>query len=124
MKYLITESRLEEIIMKYLDSIFPVDEMSYHHPVEYNPEANEEEEDLNRVAYYIGPSLAQDAAFRWYSCEYFDSDSQAQEICPTVSIENEFSNQLNSYFGDTWVEPFKKWFTLNFELPVKTAEWM
>ena len=124
MKYLITESRLEEIIIKYLDGIFPVDEMSWHHPEEYNPETDQEEEDLNRVAFYIGRSLLEDAAFRWYSCKYFNPDSYAQESCPTVSIENEYSDQLNAYFGDTWIEPFKKWFTLNFELPVKTAEWM
>lgn len=124
MKYLITESRLEEIIIKYLYSIFPVDEMSWHHPEEYNPEKDQEEEDLNRVAFYIGRSLLEDAAFRWYNCEYFNPDSYAQEICPTVSIEGEYSDQLNGYFGDTWIEPFKKWFTLNFELPVKTVQWM
>lgn len=124
MKYLITESRLEEIIIKYLDGIFPIDGMSWYHPVEYNSETDQEEEDLNRVTFYVVRSLLEDAAFRWYNCEYFNPDSHAQYICPTVSIENEYSSQLNAYFGDTWIEPFKKWFTLNFELPVKTVEWM
>lgn len=124
MKYLIQESRLEEIIINYLNGIFPVEEMSWMSPEEYNSDTKLYEEDTNRIVFYLGPSTYDDAAFRWYNCEYFNPDSEAQKICPTVAMENEFSGVLNGYFGETWIEPFKKWFTLNFELPVKTVEWM
>lgn len=124
MKYLIKESRLEEFIVDYLNKMFPIEEMSWNHPVEYFQDRDEEDEDLNRVVFYLGPSMDDESVFRWYGCDYFNPDSHAQNICPTVDLENEFSEVLNGYFGNRWVEPFKKWFTLNFELPVETVEWM
>jgi hypothetical protein len=39
-----------------------------------------------------------------------------------VSVEYEYEKILNGYFNEMWYEPFKKWFTENFELPVKTLD--
>lgn len=124
MNYLITESRLEDLVLNYLDKMFPTDNISWTSPEEYDDASGLYVEDTNRMVFFIGPSALDDNAFRWYDCEYFNPDSPAQEICPTVALEPTYSNVLNSYFGETWIEPFKKWFTLNFELPVKTVEWM
>jgi hypothetical protein len=39
-----------------------------------------------------------------------------------VSIEPEYIRVLNGYFGNLWHEPFKRWFSLHFDLPVKVIE--
>jgi hypothetical protein len=123
MKYVITESRLEETITNYFDEIFDIDNIHYVNPLEYDDETGEEWDDDNRVLFYIGDYEGDDeGCFRWYSCGYFTPDSYAKDICPTVSLEYEYENTLNGYFGDAWKEPFKKWFKYHFDLPVKTID--
>lgn len=128
MKYVISESKLEGLITNYLNEIFPVHNINWMHPWGYNENDEEDDgegEDVNRIQFYIGDyEEGENDCFKWYSCDYFNPNSHAQDICPTVVIESPFDNQLNGYFGDTWHEPFKKWFKSNFELPVKTVEWM
>ena len=122
MKYVITESRLEETITNYFDEIFDVDNIHYTVPYEYNDDTGEEGDDDTRMEFYIGDYENDDTCFRYYTCEYFTRDSYARGICPTVSLENEYENTLNGYFGDKWKEPFKKWFKFHFDLPVRTIE--
>lgn len=125
MKYLITEEKLKSVITNYLDEIFPFEEINWHHPYDYNDETGEEGEDEDRIEFYIGDFHEGDGTcFRWYDCDYFNSGSPAQDICPTVALEYEYSKVLNGYFGETWEEPFRKWFIEKFDLPVKTVEWM
>lgn len=125
MKYLITESRLEETIMNYFDELFDIENLNWTHPYDYDDETEEEGEDENRIEFYIGDYEGDgEGCFRWYACDYFYEDSPARDFCPTISIENEYATSLNGYFGDKWQEPFKKWIKLHFEIPVKTVEWI
>jgi hypothetical protein len=124
MKYIITESKLEQTIMNYFDEIFDVENIKYINPLEDDYETGEEWEDENRLEFYLGDYYDDDnSCFKWYDCGYFNDDSSAQNICPTVSVESPYVNSLNGYFGDMWQEPFKKWIKVNFDLPVKTIEW-
>jgi hypothetical protein len=124
MKYLITESKLEKTIMNYLDSLFEIDNLNWTHPYDYDDDTGYEGEDENRIEFYIGDYEGdEEGCFRWYACDYFNEGSHAKDICPTITIENEYVNTLNGYFGDAWQEPFKKWIKLHFEIPVKTVEW-
>jgi hypothetical protein len=123
MKYLITESRLEESILYYINEIFDVNDINWTHPLEYDDETGEEWDDTNRMIFYIGDyNGEEEGCFYWYACEYFNPNSPASEICPTVSVENDYKKQLDGYFGDLWHETFKKWFKEHFELTVKTVE--
>lgn len=123
MNYIITESKLEETIMNYLDSLFDIQNLNWTHPYDYDDETEEEGEDENRIEFYIGDYEGdEEGCFRWYGCDYFNEGSYAQEICPTISIEREYTNALNGYFGDMWEEAFKKWIKLHFDIPVKTVE--
>lgn len=122
MKYVITESKLEETITNYLYELFDVNDINSTNPLEYDDDTEEEWEDENRIEFYIGDYGDEDTCFRWYDCNYFDEGSYARTICPTVSLEYEYENVLNGYFGDMWKEPFRKWFIENFELPVKTVD--
>lgn len=118
MKYLITESKLEETITNYIDELFDVDNIKSIHPI-----TGEMLDDNTRIIFYIGDYEGEKyGCFYWYSCDYFNPNSPASEMCPTVSLEVEYENQLNGYFGDMWKEPFKKWFKYHFELPIKTID--
>ena len=123
MKYIITESRLEENILHYINEIFDVNDIHSTNPLEYDDETGEEWEDENRVVFYIGDYNGEDeGCFYWYDCKYFIRDSTASKNCPMVSVEIEYKKQLDGYFGDMWHEPFKKWFKEHFELPVKMID--
>lgn len=123
MKYIITESKLDETITNYLNKLFDVDNINWTNSIAYDDETGEEWDDNNRVIFYVGDYDGDDdGCFYWYGCEYFDPNSPASEICPTVNLEYQYENQLNGYFGDMWHEPFKKWFTQYFELPVNTID--
>ena len=123
MKYIITESSLENVIYSFLDDLFDLDNMNYSHPIErVELEGGKEYRDKNRAEFYRGDYFDDDICFRWYDCEYFVPGSPATEICPAVSLEVKYENILNAYFGDFWREPFRKWFIDNFEFPCKTVD--
>lgn len=131
MKYIITESKLNEVITNYFNELFDVENISLEHPYDYDEDSGEDYEDTNRIAFYsqdMGGIHTDDwdsinHFFKWYSCDYFNPGSYAQDICPTVVIESYYEKRLNGFFGDAWIEPFKAWFKDHFDLPVKTVEW-
>jgi hypothetical protein len=123
MKYIISESRLEESILYYINELFDVNDININNPLEYDDETGEEWEDTNRLQFYIGDYNGEDeGCFFWYDCDYFNPNSASSEKCPIVVVDDEYKNQLDGYFGDVWHEPFKKWLKEHFELPVKTIE--
>ena len=123
MKYLISESRLEELITDYFDETFPIGEISWTNPIE-EFEDGTEGEDPNRLEFYLGDYGDDNTIFRWYGCEYFREGSHARKICPEVVVEGPYDRMLNSYFSDNWEEPFRKWFIEKFNLPVKTVSFL
>jgi hypothetical protein len=121
MKYIITESKLENFITNYIEDLFSVDEINWANPRMYDPEEMESYEDPNLIEYYIGDYEEGDNIFfRWYGCDYFSSNAQSN--CPLVVVEVEYERQLNLLFNNKWKEPFKDWFTSSFNLPVKYVE--
>ncbi|MEI7489495.1 MAG: hypothetical protein WCJ72_19175 [Chryseobacterium sp.] len=123
MKYIITESRLEEHILDYINKLFDVNDINWTNPIEDDDETGEEWEDDNRVVFYVGDYEGEDGGcFYWYACDYFNPNSPASKKCPMVSVELEYKKQLDGYFDNLWHEPFKKWFKEHFELPVKTID--
>jgi len=121
MKYLITESKLENTITSYLNELFDIDNISMTHPIEDNEVTDDWWEDESRLLFYIGDYDNDDTCFRWYDKMYFDN-LYLREKAPIVDIEEEYKQKLNGYFGDLWHEPFKKWFRYHFEYPIKTVE--
>ena len=123
MKYIITESRLDDVVIEYLNGMFDVSNVHSTNPTEYDDETGENYDDDTRVEFYLGDYEDENTIFKWYDCEYFYPDSPAQNICPTVVVEHPYDDRLIGLFNNKWEEPFKKWFTENFNLPVKTVEW-
>ena len=66
MRYVITESKLDEAITDYLDEMFDVDNIHYTSPLEYDDETGEEWEDENRIEFYVGDYGDLDTCFEWY----------------------------------------------------------
>ena len=123
MKYIIAESKLEESILYYINELFDVNDINWTYPLAYDDETGEEWDDNSRIVFYIGDYNGEDeGCFYWYACDYFTPHSTASRNCPIVTVENEYKNQLDGYFGNMWHGPFKKWFKEHFELPVKTIE--
>ena len=115
---------MENTITEYLNKVFPLDEIHSTNPIEYDSESGETWEDDNRIEFYLGDYDDENPIFRWYACEYFNPDGPVQNECPTVSLEYEYQRKFNSFFGDLWHEPFKKWFTENFNIPIKTVDYI
>ena len=122
MKFIITESKFDQVIQDYLDDLFKIDDIHSTNPYVMDDETDEEYEDDNHIEFYIGDYDEENTIFDWYSCDYFYEDVEIRNRCPIVHIDEEYSNSLNGYFGDKWVEPFKKWFKTNFDLPVKSVK--
>lgn len=125
MKYLLTESQIDELITKQLDIMFDVDNIHSTSPYEYDDDTGEEYEDTNRIEFYFGDYGDEDTVFRWYSKEYWGQDAESyrgyKQKSPIVEIEEPYLSNLNGLFGSMWHKPFKEWFKLNFEVPVKTV---
>jgi len=123
MKYIITESRLEKSIIDYINKLFPIDEINYINPYDYDDETDEEGDDENRVEFYIGDyDEGDNTIFRWYDCDYFFEYSELRKRCPLIVVEDQYRRELDGFFNDLWHEPFKKWVMENFDLPIKTVE--
>jgi hypothetical protein len=121
MKLIITENRLHNLILNYIEEAYPVDEINYTegHDDLGNP-------DDSSYTFYIGDYDEDFDIFRWYSKDYWEGDNievvnQRIEESPILSFSdsNEF-NKLNGMFGDKWEPVFKVWFKENFGLDIKT----
>ena len=129
MKYIITESKLEEIIVNYLNKMYDVNNINWKYPLENDEETDDWEEDPNRRYFYKGDDEYDDRIFLWYSKEYWDVEKikmndtvrNYYEKSPALDFENRNDlTILNGYFGYKWVPVFKKWFEDHFGVPVKS----
>ncbi len=126
MKYIITESKLEEIIVNYLNNMYDINDINWKHPLENDEETDNWDEDPNRLYFYKGDDEYDDRIFIWYDKEYWnversDNAKKFYENAPILDFENGNDLEtLNGYFGDKWVPVFKKWFKDNFGITVKS----
>ncbi len=131
MKYIITESKLNETIKNYLNSVFDINNIGWTYG--FDDMGNEVD---YAVEFYIGDYDEDETVFRWYDEGYWYNEmedlSPTQEFdrkllkkykndSPIIEFENSnISNALNGYFGDTGQQPFKEWFRENFGFKINT----
>ena len=129
MKIIISESHIDELVIKQLDNLFNVDDIHWTNPIEEDGETGEEYEDPTRVIFYYGDYSDEDTLFYWYDKGYWGQDysghnsdnfSLHKSNSPMLVIEEPYHSRLNGLFGNKWYKPFKIWFKENFELSVKT----
>lgn len=103
MKYVITESRIKEAIVKFLDSNFTPD--GGWEDVIYSMDELEEE---GLIDYYVNGDLDYS-----YFVDYETRDPQ------TLELDKSMSDTLNSLFGKLWIQIFVEWFEEKTNLEVK-----
>jgi hypothetical protein len=135
MKFIISENRIDDLVVKHLDSVFDVNNIGWT----YGSDDMGNEVDY-AAEFYEGDyedGWGENTLFRWYGKDYwYDEESnlprdgheydrrilnKSIKESPIVEFENShLSSQLDGIFGDRWEEPFKRWFEDNFHFPVKT----
>jgi|694.fasta_scaffold38640_7 hypothetical protein len=132
MKYIITESKLDQIIYDYLDELFTSkdgDTELYKIPsIDENGDDHVGSYDIVNNDYYERDG---DHLVTWTDKEYYESIhpeyitkdemEKQSKMCPVVEIRDfPIVRQLKGYFGDLWIPVFGRWFTDKTGLPIKT----
>ena len=128
MKIIITESRLYQAVIDYLNETYDINNIHWT----YGTDDWGNEVDY-AMSFYQGDYDEDDTVFMWYDVDYWKSDEMEHqdeenlkewiEQSPILSFNDiDTFNILNGYFGDRWHQPFKDWFMENFNLPIKTIE--
>ena len=128
MKIIITESKLYQVVIDYLNERYDINNIHWT----YGTDDWGNEVDY-AMSFYQGDFEDNDDLFRWYDVDYWRSDEMDHhnkemidkwvEQSPILSFNdtNTFDT-LNGYFGDRWHQPFKDWFMEHFKKPIKTIE--
>ena len=128
MKIIITESKLYQAVIDYLNDVYDIDNI--HSTYGIDDWGNEVD---YAMSFYQGDYEEDDNLFMWYDVDYWKSDEMDHqdednlkkwiEESPILSFnDTDTFNTLNGYFGDKWYQPFKDWFKEHFDLPIKTIE--
>jgi hypothetical protein len=120
MKYIITESKLNEYILSVIEEMFPVDDINYTEADDFNGNPDD-----SAYVFYRGDYENDEVIFRWYSKDYWDGTGEAVDyrIRQSPLLVFEDSNtfyEINSMFPNLWKPIFIKWFYESFSLPIKT----
>jgi hypothetical protein len=129
MKYIITENRLNKVVVLFLEHLF---KDGIYKDLWIDSETNEENENI--IMFYDDDyknNIEYEPLFEYIFKEYYDNlDTETQftminrwsNNAPVVEIlRNDFVETLNSTFGiGEWKPGFKIWFEKTFELPIKT----
>lgn len=109
MKVLITESRLEKLVMDYLDDIY-IPDYGWSYPFVYRKDVKQ----YGDLVFFIND---QDS-YVYYGCNagsendrLFASYGNLHNYkCPLLSVYPHVGERLAMMFGDIWEPIFKKWF--------------
>lgn len=123
MKIIITEEKLYDAIYKFIDGYYDKDDINY----DYNHDDDGDPTDT-AIMYYLGDYEMGHNLFHLYNKEYWEGDSihanLKRDISPILMIHDEnFSDRLNSLFGDKWIPVLKDWFETNFDYKVNTIDY-
>ena len=129
MKYLITESKLEQVIYDYIDKLFAAEngktEIHKLNSIDEDGKDIDGAYDFVNDDYYDGDN--QDYLFSWTGKEYYENH-QSQSFgtrlvneAPIVEIlDKNKVMTLNSIFSEMWEPIFDKWFQDKVNLQIKT----
>jgi len=129
MEYIITESKLFNAIYQYLDSYLNPNEIDWVYGVGSDEDGYEDidKEDENFLMFFKGEWNGEDdtdIVFYYFDVDYYEdrpSTKSFRNQAPILEVMGEYGEHLETMFDDHWVEPMKKWFQDNFNLPVNTV---
>ena len=130
MKIIITESKLNQAVIDYLNDTYDTNNIGW------TPGIDDWGNEVDyAIEFYEGDYEEGDnTVFRWYGEDYWESDEgssygeeddeyikEMKNKSPQLEIyDNTVYRTLNGYFGDKWKQPFIDWFWDKFHVPVKT----
>jgi hypothetical protein len=119
MKYVITESKLNQTVKNYLNNTLDVENINWTHLTD--DWGNEQD----AIEFYLGDYMDDETLFRLYGEEYWNDNSDYRKpLSPMLYIEDQgLLNSLEGYFNDNWNEGFKEWFVETFKIPVNTIDY-
>ena len=126
MKVIITENKLFDSIYSYIDGDFNKDDIHWTYGISIE-EWGDNFEDENYLIFYNGDWEGEedsDVIFYYLDVEYYSDEPSSKPFkdeAPILNVTGEYSEHLDTMFGNHWKEPMKKWFQDNFNLPVKTV---
>jgi hypothetical protein len=129
MEYVIKESKLFNAIYQYLDSYLNPSEMDwvYGYGEDEDGYSDMDIEDENFLIFYKGEYEGEensDIVFNYFDVDFYDENDPSHKPfrnqAPILEVMGEYGEHLDTVFDDHWVEPMKKWFQDNFNLPVKS----
>ena len=96
MKYILTESKLDDIVKRYLDFNYNLNDIRFIH-TEWNQEGNYSGEIEDTGQYYLGDYGEYDIFAYKYGYEYFNPIKGEPEDFPKLELEYDiFENLYNS----------------------------
>lgn len=120
------KDKLFQVIYKYINTYYDFDDIHWINPYEYGEDGYENENEF-LIQFYYGDWVDSEYShfiFFYFFPEYYSDESSSMSIkekSPILRInDDDFLNNLNTYFGDRWKPVFKKWFMDKFNLPIKT----
>ena len=124
MKVIITENRLNDFILKYIEEKYPVDKINYTEG--YDDDGNPD--DSSYIFYFedYDSDVDDGTIFRWYSKDYWDGpdestvDYRIKQSPLLVFEDSRDAEKFDSLFNEHWKPVFKQWFYDNFGLEIKT----
>lgn len=127
MKYIIKESKLNNFITEYIDSIYS-EEINWVYGSDFDDDGFEDPdiENEERLIFYTGDwegEYDSNVLFNYITKEFYADEPSRKpfrDSAPILLIVDDKYDTLNSMFGDYWKEPMKQWFENKFHLPVKT----
>lgn len=130
MRIIITESKLNQAVIDYLNDTYDTNNIGW------TPGIDDWGNEVDyAIEFYEGDYEEGDnTVFRWYGEDYWESDEgssygeeddeyikEMKNKSPQLEIyDNTVYTTLNGYFGDNWKQPFIDWFWDKFHVPVKT----
>ena len=126
MKVLITENKLFDSIYSYIDGDFNKEDIHWTYGTSME-EWGDNFEDENYLIFYKGDWEGEedsDVIFYYLDVEYYSDEPSSKPFkddAPILDVTGEYSEHLDTMFGNHWKGPMKKWFQDNFNLPVKTV---
>ena len=127
MKIIITESKLNQAVIDYLNDTYNTNNIGWSYAID--DWGNEVD---YAIEFYEGDYEEGDnTVFRWYGEDYWTGEeselwtdeyiNEMKNKSPQLEIyDNTVYRTLNGYFGDKWKQPFIDWFWDKFNVPVKT----
>jgi hypothetical protein len=126
MKIVITENKFKEGILKYINSMFDINNIGWTYGID------DWGNDVDyAMSFYTGDFEEDEGLFKWYGKDYWTSDDaegwgegyciEMKDKSPILAFDDvqQYDN-LQGLFGNRWQPIFIEWFEENFKVPVKT----